>query len=341
MIDFCLNNWQKKKKKQTNSPRTQFWYVGSSSEWRIKTYYHGLMAFGGGGVLVSRKAAEVWLNHFPGTAEDAGRKYFSEGKCSHSGGDGAFCRCLRLAAGEDSIFTDFFGFHQFDIVGTPAIALGVYDTCPNCPSQYEQTGIWFNNIIGSRPMLTFHHLLALETGSLYPGMNGSTSAIMLMEAYEHHPALLLGRRTCGRTELNAFTMCINFGHRLQIYRPSVSPIDALNLLDTLDGVGTKNPKTRITAMSVKQFVVDSQLCSLTYKDSPSKNRFNYVGTRVEPRPAHDGGCHAIASVRISPGARWLEVNLQFDDLNTTATWERDLSELLPKENRSKKKKRET
>ena len=146
--------------------------MGHSTEWKIKVYFHGKMAFGGGGILISNYGRKLWMDTWQGGYLNASRTWLTSGRCSHDGGDGTVCRCLQIAAGVRDMFTDFRGFHQFDIVGTKSMLDIIKDTCPSCPTVYEQTGLWLDDIVSQHTLCTFHHLLAIENGAIYPGLNG-------------------------------------------------------------------------------------------------------------------------------------------------------------------------
>ena len=294
------------------------------------------MAFGGGGVLISNHAGRVWINRFRGTPEDATRDWLMKGICSHEGGDGAFCRCLRHAAGRSDIFTPFNGFHQFDVVGTAALLDDIRDTCPDCPSLYEQTGMWIDDIIGRSTVLTFHHILAIDKGAVYPGLSGMQTGLLLMEAYDTHPPFLLARRVCGRSSNNTFTLCVNFGHRIQIFKKSVTPEDALVLLKTSDGTSTVRPRTRLVNLSIRMNILASQMCSMSYSGATgnasagsgeSKFVYRYTGSRIEPRPSHDGGCHGTAKMRIV--GQQMIVIIDYKELGEQVVWRQGLADILP------------
>ncbi|KAJ9443293.1 hypothetical protein DIPPA_12775 [Diplonema papillatum] len=97
-------------------------------------WFHGSMAFGGGGILVSNKGGRTWKDFWHGGLMTAAKTWLLSGRCSHAGGDGAVCRCLRAAYGRDDMLTNWKGLHQFDITGTAEMLDLVRDTCPVCPS---------------------------------------------------------------------------------------------------------------------------------------------------------------------------------------------------------------
>ena len=285
------------------------------------------MAFGGGGVLISNYAGRVWLDKYPGSPENATRDWLMKGICSHEGGDGAFCRCMRHAAGRADIFTPFAGLHQFDVVGTAALLDDIRDTCPDCPSLYEQTGMWIDDIIGRSTVLTFHHFLAIDKGAVYPGLTGTQTGLLLMEAYDTHPPFLLARRVCGRSVNKTFTLCVNFGHRFQIFQPELPPDEAMILLDTSDGTNKLRPRTRLIRLGIRQYVQQSQLCSMTYTGAVGNNTFKYIGSRIEPRPAHDGGCMGEALLQIKN--RCIFARVDFAELGQTIEWQQSVAHVVP------------
>eukprot|EP01060_Flectonema_neradi_P015656 TRINITY_DN222_c0_g1_i1.p1 TRINITY_DN222_c0_g1~~TRINITY_DN222_c0_g1_i1.p1 ORF type:complete len:690 (+),score=68.72 TRINITY_DN222_c0_g1_i1:522-2591(+) len=308
-------------------PFTTLWYVGGGPEWRVKMHFHGNMAFGGGGVLISNYAGKMWLEKYPGAPENATRSWLLDGSCSHEGGDGSFCRCLRQAAGSSAIFSPFDGFHQFDTVGTAGLLYEVRDTCPNCPSLYEMTGVWFDDIVGRTTLITFHHLLAIERGSIYPGATGDETTEKLMEAYDTHPTFMLARRSCGISSNGTFTLCVNFGHRLQIFRKTLPPEEAMILLDTSDGSGRWRPRTKLIRLGIRQIVQEQQMCSLTYEGAIGEGKYLYKGNRIEPRPAHDGGCKATAIVTLS--GTQLYAHIDFAEIGQYIVWHQSLFDILP------------
>ena len=284
------------------------------------------MALGGGGILISNFAGKTWLRKYPGTAENATRSWLLDGSCSHEGGDGSFCRCLRQAAGMNAIFSPFDGFHQFDTVGTPGLLSDIRDTCPNCPSIYEMTGMWMDDIIGRTTVITFHHLLAIEKGSIYPGATGHKTTEILMEAYDTHPTFMLARRSCGISSNGTYTLCVNFGHRLQIFRKSLPPEEAMILLETSDSRGRWRPRTKLVSLEIRPIVVNAQMCSLTYVGAIGDGVFHYEGNRIEPRPAHDGGCNATAIVTINGPELYAHIN--FREINDYIVWHQTLYDIF-------------
>eukprot|EP01064_Diplonema_japonicum_P025392 TRINITY_DN367_c0_g3_i2.p1 TRINITY_DN367_c0_g3~~TRINITY_DN367_c0_g3_i2.p1 ORF type:complete len:704 (+),score=148.66 TRINITY_DN367_c0_g3_i2:41-2152(+) len=277
-------------------PHEKLWYVGHSTEWKIKIWFHGKMAFGGGGILVSNKGRKMWMDYWQGGVLNASRAWMESGRCSHDGGDGTVCRCLLLAAGTRQMFTDFKGFHQFDIVGTASMLEIIKDTCPNCPTVYEQSGLWIDDIVSQHTLLTFHHLLAIQPGSIYPGLEGAETGALFNDAYRAYPSHMLMKRKCGMSENSTFTLCINFGHQIQIFKNTLNPQDAFVLLDAKDGTSRARPTENLIYLAVRIHVQDSQLCSMHYQANGTRKETVYKGSDIEPRALHDPVCAGEASV---------------------------------------------
>eukprot|EP01059_Diplonema_ambulator_P024727 TRINITY_DN4104_c0_g1_i2.p1 TRINITY_DN4104_c0_g1~~TRINITY_DN4104_c0_g1_i2.p1 ORF type:complete len:734 (+),score=150.60 TRINITY_DN4104_c0_g1_i2:52-2202(+) len=292
------------------NPHERLWYVGHSTEWKIKIWFHGRMAFGGGGILISNKGRRDWIDYWQGGLMNASRSWLLSGKCSHDGGDGTVCRCLKLASGETNMFTDFRGFHQYDIVGTASMLDIIKDTCPNCPTTYEQAGLWLDDIVSQHTLCTFHHLLAIADGSVFPGTNGSTTGLLFYDAYGAYPYHLLMKRVCGRSQNNTHTLCINFGHQLQIFKNTLEPDDAFVLLDARDGTDKERPTENLIYLAVKSHIQLAQLCSMHYQFGGTPERTIYIGNFVTPRAEHDPPCEGQADVKIEGNTLHVVVNMK-------------------------------
>ena len=298
-------------------PKTTPLYVGHTTEWHAKTLYHGDMAFGGGGTLVSRAAAQKWL-HMWGThdgTEDrsATDTMLRSGECSHSGGDGAVCRCVVASVGrEKEVFIDWKGFHQFDVVGTGALPEMLRPTCPNCPRADEMTGLFLLDTIGAQPVVTLHHLFATGSGQVYPGLLAGEAIALMSRAYEVHPDLLPLRRLCGSGE--GHTRCINFGFALQLFENSVTAEDAMILLDKrrpggpVDVPLKETPQDNLDWVQPRK-VLKSLQCTLFYTHSHARGTGLYehyyvADPAVLPRPLWTPArCQANATVTINE-ATW-------------------------------------
>eukprot|EP01059_Diplonema_ambulator_P024728 TRINITY_DN4104_c0_g2_i1.p1 TRINITY_DN4104_c0_g2~~TRINITY_DN4104_c0_g2_i1.p1 ORF type:complete len:723 (+),score=175.26 TRINITY_DN4104_c0_g2_i1:34-2169(+) len=279
-------------------PHEKLWYVGHSTEWKIKIWFHGKMAFGGGGILISNKGRKQWMDYWQGGVQNASKAWLESGKCSHDGGDGTVCRCLLLATGQKEMFTDFRGFHQFDIVGTAAMLEIIKDTCPNCPPVYEQAGLWIDDIVSQHTLLTFHHLLAIQPGAIYPGLDGTETGTMFYDAYRAYPNHLLMKRRCGYADNATYTLCINFGHQIQVFKGSVNPSDAFVLLDAKDGTSRARPTENLIYLAVRTHISEALLCSMHYQGNGTKEETIYKGTDIEPRSPRDPPCEGRATVQM-------------------------------------------
>eukprot|EP01061_Rhynchopus_euleeides_P046192 TRINITY_DN8675_c0_g1_i1.p1 TRINITY_DN8675_c0_g1~~TRINITY_DN8675_c0_g1_i1.p1 ORF type:complete len:381 (+),score=97.87 TRINITY_DN8675_c0_g1_i1:285-1427(+) len=262
-------------------PMDKVYYVGHTSEWMEKVKYHGDMAFGGGGSVFSGKAAELWRRKWDvskfgdGTGDRrAVDDMLRPGGCTHAGGDGAACRCMLLTLsdvglGEEEVFVDWLGFHQFDIVGTKEMLRIVRDTCPKCPSLFQQTGPWVLDVVGSQPVVTLHHLFATQQGSIYPGSTPQEAMARMYNAYDDHPGLLPLRRHCGVAEGGLATVCINFGVVIQVFDASLDPASAMSLLEKRQDGQTAdthpgNATDKLVFLALRAAPAEAQRCCLFY-----------------------------------------------------------------------------
>eukprot|EP00754_Rhynchopus_humris_P028400 Rhum_TRINITY_DN15152_c0_g2::Rhum_TRINITY_DN15152_c0_g2_i4::g.140667::m.140667 len=321
-------------------PKTTPLYVGHTSEWYAKTLYHGDMAFGGGGTLVSRAAAKQWLQRWgthDGTADrspvDA---MLRSGECSHSGGDGAVCRCVVASVGrEKEVFVDWKGFHQFDVVGTKALPEMLRPSCPNCPRVETMTGLFLLDTIGAQPVVTLHHLFATGPGHVYPGLSPGQAMDRMSQAYEVHPDLLPLRRMCGNGD--AHTRCINFGLALQLFESSVTAEDAMILLDKrrpggpVDVPLKETPQDNLDWVQPRK-VLQSLQCTLFYTHSRARGTGLYehyyvADPSVLPHPSWTaGGCRANATVTINEASWQMTADINFS--GKTLSWTEDLHSLV-------------
>eukprot|EP01064_Diplonema_japonicum_P038837 TRINITY_DN9558_c0_g1_i1.p1 TRINITY_DN9558_c0_g1~~TRINITY_DN9558_c0_g1_i1.p1 ORF type:complete len:695 (+),score=48.62 TRINITY_DN9558_c0_g1_i1:84-2168(+) len=314
-------------------PRATPLYIGHTSEWLEKTRYHGDMAFGGGGSLVSKKSGEIWKTLFDDVEpKNAAMKWLKSGRCSHSGGDGSFCRCLDWAMESSSDttastghFIDWKGFHQFDIVGTGNILKII--KCPRCPDPTDLTLLWICDVVGSQPVITLHHLLAIKTGSIYPGANGTETASILMKSYEGLPPSAFLRRVCGRDAEGRFTLCVNLGLSLQIFPPEVTPVAALALLVKQSPSAGADPQEKLTAVAVLPHV-SRLMCTMFFSSSiDDVHKQSYKGLPgVHPRPKYSAECIGTSEVEIQAAAKTMTAKITFQ--GSTVTWVEDLSHIV-------------
>eukprot|EP00754_Rhynchopus_humris_P001898 Rhum_TRINITY_DN11081_c0_g1::Rhum_TRINITY_DN11081_c0_g1_i1::g.42304::m.42304 len=321
-------------------PKTTPLYVGHTTEWYAKTLSHGDMAFGGGGTLVSRAAAQQWLRRWGSEDGTESRRSVDQmlqsGECSHAGGDGAVCRALVASVGtETEVFIDWKGFHQFDVVGTKILLAQLRPTCPNCPSQEMMTGLFLLDTVGAQPVVTLHHLYATKFGMVYPGLHPGEAMTRMSRAYEVHPDLLPLRRLCGSS--GGHTQCINFGLALQLFGSSVTAEDAMVLLDKrrpggpVDVPLKETPQDNLDWVAPRE-VLKSLQCTLFYTGSRASDNDTYehyyvADPNVLPRPDWTPRrCVANASVVIDQATWSMTAKISFE--GKTLSWTEPLHPLV-------------
>ena len=299
-------------------PQEQYYYVGHTSEWNEKTMYHGDMPFGGGGIAISAAIRNNWIQFF--RRENPSRDWLASGHWSHSGGDGAVCRLTSWVMsnrGEDRIFTEVRGFHQLDILGNQGIEDILKKECPLCPSELEQPGAWFDDVISAQPVITLHHMGVISRGSLFPNVSGDATIPKLFSSYNSLPnPLLFLRRHC--FEISDYTTCINFGRSVQIYK-GITPEKAMSPLKKESAVGKDAPE-KMLRMSLVQAVELSLLGTTYWNENSNKNRQEYSASVLTPDQTFTKAITTFSSNAV-------EVSLHFAD-SPVATATIDISHLL-------------
>eukprot|EP01060_Flectonema_neradi_P004107 TRINITY_DN1269_c2_g3_i1.p1 TRINITY_DN1269_c2_g3~~TRINITY_DN1269_c2_g3_i1.p1 ORF type:complete len:733 (+),score=143.02 TRINITY_DN1269_c2_g3_i1:100-2298(+) len=250
-------------------PGEKHYYIGHTSEWDEKTLYHGDMAFGGGGIVVSAAIRKVWNSQF--RRENPSKEFVLSGHWSHSGGDGAVCRLTSLVmsrAGVQKYFTEVRGFHQLDILGNQGIEEVLTKDCPHCPSEFDQSGAWFDDVISKQPVFTLHHIGVIMSGSLFPNVSGPASIPILFSAYNALPSpLLFLRRHC--TDITGFTVCVNFGRSIQLFQ-GIAHSEAMNVLLKESAVNGLDVPEKMRRMSLVD-PVRLSLVGTVYWDQQNDN----------------------------------------------------------------------
>ena len=309
-------------------PSENLLYVGHTSEWYEKTVYHGDMAFGGGGSLFSSALTKRWNGHWGGLGDGTQNRSAIEtmlksGECSHSGGDGAVCRCMVAAGRSEETFIDWPGFHQLDIVGTKEMLKILKKTCSDCPSMADQTLPWVLDSISQQPVVTIHHLLATEPNSIIPGTSAERAAHILFDSEKKHPGLLPFRRKCG--SVGKYTVCINFGLTVQIFANLINEFAAKYLIRTFDkqvgvdvpfsSLSIKNksedtafrtlyhPIAKLDRLRILETPKKHLLCCLFYTPSPSSAQYSpYHGST---RPTYcEASCPTDATASVTFSSQW-------------------------------------
>eukprot|EP00755_Sulcionema_specki_P014900 Sspe_Gene.57935::Locus_31783_Transcript_1_1_Confidence_1.000_Length_523::g.57935::m.57935 len=155
---------------------------------------------------------------------------------------------------------------------------------------HEQTGLWIDGVIGRRPVLSLHHLAAITVDSVFPGLDGIDTTHRLLAGYKAHPPALFLRRVCGSIP-KLITLCINFGHRIQVFDPELSPEEATVLVNaTRGGVPAVD---RIDFLSPMPKVERHYRCSFHFfptSDDPDVVHYVSTKTRAKNPPSHDIAC---------------------------------------------------
>eukprot|EP01060_Flectonema_neradi_P002789 TRINITY_DN11762_c0_g3_i1.p1 TRINITY_DN11762_c0_g3~~TRINITY_DN11762_c0_g3_i1.p1 ORF type:complete len:738 (+),score=108.77 TRINITY_DN11762_c0_g3_i1:53-2266(+) len=268
-------------------PKDVPYYVGHTTEWHKKSRYHGDMAFGGGGALLSAAIQKEWAakwNNMPSNAIS----WLDSGNWNHAGGDGSVCRLATWLLEEShgpnyGFYAETRGFHQFDLIGSDHILKDVSKTCPRCPPIFDQIGHWIDSAVSERPVVTLHHLGGIRHGSVFPNLDGAQTMLRLYKGYFacHHHMFL--RRVCAPNPVGNFTFCINFGRSVQIYSSNILPEEAMVVLKYWDYRGRQNPEL-LSKLMITSGPWDGHIDTAYFEESDSQNRQLYRPTDETPAP---------------------------------------------------------
>ena len=318
-------------------PKEVPYYIGHTTEWHRKTRYHGDMAFGGGGVLISAGMQKAWASKWNNMPKDA-IHWLDSGNWNHAGGDGAVCRLIvwlmKDTKGADfRYFAETRGFHQFDLIGKDYILKDVGRTCPKCPPIFDQIGHWMDSAISEHPVITLHHLGGIRHGALFPNLNGPQSMAKLYDGYysAHHHLFL--RRLCSSADGNGknFTFCINFGRSVQMYSSVVSPKDTMNILLYTDFKGKPQPEKLIN-LRIPSGPEKAHYDTVYFENSDSENNQIYKPSDLVPAPTPVRKNNTMFVTKVSVGFIDSSAKLTFtfpDDRKVDANI--DISHLLKPE----------
>ena len=136
-------------------------------------------------------------------------------------------------------------------------------------------------------------------------------------------------------------MCINYGHRLQIFSGTVQPDEAQRLLSTRGEddaalLSEGGPAAgNLVYMAFNEEALQSLVCSLTYVNATDKSTYLYAGDASVPRARHDVYCDGSATVVIDTAKARMTTEativLPTEELKkfTQIIWQQDISHLLP------------
>eukprot|EP01063_Lacrimia_lanifica_P013324 TRINITY_DN19957_c0_g2_i1.p1 TRINITY_DN19957_c0_g2~~TRINITY_DN19957_c0_g2_i1.p1 ORF type:complete len:722 (+),score=167.44 TRINITY_DN19957_c0_g2_i1:36-2201(+) len=319
------------------------YYVGHTSEFDLKNTFHGVMAFGGGGVLLNRPAARLWRARHGGaegelSVEAAVGEMVKAGLCHHGGGDGAVCRCLQQAvAGSDThrgdgYFINWRGFHQMDVSDKAVIQeMGRYNTAcerdPPCPDWFDLISLWLLDVVARQPVVSLHHVIAFKPGAVVPGLSAAATTEMLLAAGDALPRLLLLRRACGASA--GWTLCINFGYAVQVFDGALPPDAADRLLFLVQPQRVAShlppseaPQEGLEAIKTNADALNALRCVVYHTGAGS-----YAYHNAHPRPLYVPDCHATASAAVDVAAAEARVRVEMTGV-PPFTWTLSIAHML-------------